>query len=221
VKKDPRHTVPSFTRKDTLDPTFDTENDFYPTNHSLTRHALNNIFFNKNDSFLECAAGSGDITKILREYGYNDILQCDINPRKEDIVKQNFITEYPESCKVDHVFSNPPFDDFLNFMIKASSVAEKTITFFLPVDYLHGKERFEKIYQHGVNGFKLKYLLQPIMRPLLEPGYDPAGPYKTGMRTFSWFSFEKDWLDNWTGKFIDNRKDVGKPWLKEQMRFDV
>lgn len=196
---------------------------FFPTYHSLTRLYLPEIDIHKKDSILEPCAGAGDITKVLREFGYNNITQCDINPQKDDIIKQDFIKDYSEKDKVDHIITNPPFKLSMEFMQKASKVATRSISFLWPLDYLHGVERFEKIYEIGINGFFLKTCYVFVRRPLFDKKYHPAGPMPTGATSFAWFYFVhgNGWLVSLPAiKWIHNNAEMGVPWEAEQHTFE-
>jgi len=193
--------------------------DYFPTYHALTRLYLDNIVFDTNDSFLEPCAGSGDITKILREYNYNDIMQCDIKPRNNEIIKQDFLKEYPTNCKVDHIVTNPPFKLSVEFMDKCSKVSEKTISLLMPLGYLHGVDRYAKWYKEGINNFHLNICFPFVRRPLFGAQYDPSGLIPTGATSFAWFYFTKELIKDTKIKWIHNQEVMGKPRLIEQNYF--
>ena len=57
---------------------------------------------------MEPCAGAGDISKILREYEYNNIIEYDLVPRREGIKQLDFL-ESKINDKVDTIITNPPF----------------------------------------------------------------------------------------------------------------
>jgi hypothetical protein len=196
--------------------------DFFPTYHALTRILLDNLVFNTEDKFLEPCAGSGDITKVLREYKYNHILQCDIEPRCPVVRELDFIKDYSQYVSrelIDHIITNPPFKKALEFMTACSFVAGRTITMLWPLDYLHGIERYKAIYRKGINGFQLEVVFPFVRRPLFGAEYDPAGKIPTGATSFAWFHFVKvpegNALPRPVIEWLHNELEMGRPTLIE------
>jgi len=104
----------------------------------------------------EPAAGHGDISKTLIRYGYN-VYSTDIIPYKdEDIIidSSDFFTSNSipfiwesikkgERCKT--IFTNPPFNEQEEFLLKALSMNVDVIL-FVRLNFLSSKRRY-KIYK--------------------------------------------------------------------------
>jgi len=190
--------------------------DFFPTYHALTRLLLEKKEFNKTDKFMEPCAGAGDISKILKENGYNNILEYDILPRREGIQKINFL-EAENLAPVNNIITNPPFKMSIEFMCKCAELATNTIIMLWPLDYLHGVERFTKFYENGINGFKLKTVFAFVRRPLFDAKFHPAGKMPTGATSFAWFEFKKDHNVPAFIEWIHNNDEMGQPTMADEL----
>jgi len=188
---------------------------FFPTYHALTRLLLDNLKFNKNDRFLEPCAGAGDITKILREYNYNTICEIDIKPRRKGILKCDFLKDY--CLKTDNIVTNPPFKLSVEFFKKSCEIAIKNICMIWPLDYLHGVERYDVIYENGCNGFYLKTCYVLVRRPLFDAKWRPDGLMPTGATSFAWFHFQKNYNGDMVIKHLHNNAEMGTPTPIDQI----
>jgi len=189
--------------------------NFFPTYHALTRHLLNNLKFNKLDTFLEPCAGAGDIIKVLKEYGYDNVDGFDIKPRAENITEADALSgRFPP---YDNIITNPPFKLSIKFFKMACYTAEKNICFIWPLDYLHGVERYDVMYEKGCNNFRLKTCYAFVRRPLFNAKFHPVGPMPTGATSFAWFHFEKNYQGDPVIKWLHNNSDMGQPWEAEQL----
>lgn len=111
-----------------------------------------------------------------------------------------------ETRQFDVVITNPPFSMAYEFIKKAKEVAKEKIIMLLPLSYLHGKKRFDDIWQD--TEFPLKKVYVFTRYPLLEDTVRLDGKHKTGMMVYAWFVWDKkhkgfpliDWLDN--NKFV-------------------
>jgi hypothetical protein len=100
------------------------------------------------------------------------------------------------------VITNPPFSLAKEFILKAKEVATNKVIMLLPLSYLHGKDRFDTIYQDKV--FPLKRVYVFTRYPMLEDTVREDGKHKTGMMVYAWFVWDRyywgppyiDWLDN-------------------------
>jgi hypothetical protein len=193
--------------------------DYFPTYHALTRLLLDKLKFNKKDIFLEPCAGNSDITKILMEYGYEIVMEIDINPKNENIIKDDFLNNEYTFVYPDHIITNPPFKLSVEFFIKSCDIAKKNICMLWPLDYLHGVKRFDIMYKNGLNGFKLKTCYAFVRRPLFDPKYRPDGPMPTGSTSFAWFHFEKGYNGKPVIEWLHNNDELGTPIEIEQIMF--
>lgn len=176
------------------------KSDFYETPYSITRQLLEKIrLYGK---VLEPACGSGAIVKELNNYKKDKIkiISYDINTGK-DFLK--------ETKRYDFVITNPPYSLSDKFIDKALELAND-IYFLLPLNYLHGKNRYDKYYRNGL----LSELFIFTRYPMLGEPLRDDGKYHTGMMVYAWFHFTKNvnrlpfihWLDN--NEYVISKKDL-------------
>ena len=103
----------------------DIKDQFYTNtniSNSCIKLVLNTIDINKNDIILEPSAGSGSFSDYFSNNEYN-LFAYDIDPKKEYIVKQDFLEldfKGLDKDKKIHCIGNPPFG-------RQSSIAKKFI----------------------------------------------------------------------------------------------
>lgn len=165
------------------------KSDFYETPYSLTELLLEKETMIGN--ILEPACGNGAIVKILKKNGYMNITAYD---KETDFLK--------ETKKYDTVITNPPFSLAYEFIQKAKQVSNNKIYMLLPLNYLHGKKRYDNIYKDENFGLQKVYVFTRY--PLLGEPLREDGKHNTGMMVYAWYVFQKgyndspkiDWLDN-------------------------
>ena len=166
--------------------------DDYQTHFSMTQQLLDTGIFNKRKRILEPAAGKGAIALVLSNRGFKNITAYDIDP--EDIprmmpyriMQQDFLKE---QRSFPQIITNPPFSKAYEFVLHAKEVCTERFAYLLPLSYLHGKQRYDHIYQD--QDFPLRYVYiftrYPDMRALLRED----GKYPTAMQVMAWFVWEK------------------------------
>jgi len=175
------------------------KSDFYETPYSLTRLLLkdNSFKYDFNDkrlTILEPACGNGAISKVLKKKLDSKIVEYDIQQGRDFLKEKN---------KYDRIITNPPFSLAYEFIQKAKEVS-KQFCFLLPLSYLHGKERHDKIY------CDVKYPLRHIFiftrYPMLGDKLRKDGKHRTGMMVYAWFWWaEAHYFDNQTSiSWLDN-----------------
>lgn len=192
--------------------------NWFPTYWNLTRHLLKRIndYITDDTVILEPCAGAGDITRVIKEYHpHIKIIEIDINPRRPGIIKKDFFK--CKNIKCDMVITNPPFKLALEFFKKAAEFASDSIFMLWPLDYLHGVERWETIYNKGYNFFNLRRVFAFVRRPLFDAKYHPGGPMPTGATSFAWFWFAKNYLNKPSIEWLHNNSDMGIPWEVAQI----
>ena len=170
------------------------KSDFYETPYSITQHFLNVERFNQADYILEPACGEGAIVKVLENQGYS-VIGYD--------AETNFLLE---TRKFTSIVTNPPFSLAHEFILKAKEVCTHKFGFLLPLSYLHGKKRFDEIYQD--QDFPLKHVWVFTRYPMLGDALREDGKYRTGMMVYAWFVWEKGYQDPPSLGWLDNNGDV-------------
>lgn len=168
------------------------EADFYETPYSLTEQLLE--VEKLKGSILEPARGNGAISKVLRRCG----LDCIEYDQETDFLK--------ETRKCDTIITNPPYSKAFQFILKAKKVAQRKIVFLLPLSYLHGKKRFDYIWQDI--DFPLARVYIFTRYPMLGEKLREDGKYNTGMMVYAWYVWEKEYIGNPEIKWLDNNNYV-------------
>jgi hypothetical protein len=76
----------------------------------------------------------------------------------------------------------------------------------LPLSYLHGKKRFDKIYSDRSYGLRTVYVFTRY--PMLGKPLRKDGKYNTGMMVYAWYVFENGYGDYPIVRWLDNNGDV-------------
>ena len=172
------------------------KSDFYETPYSITRHLLDNEYFDYRKTILEPATGYGAISSILSQKWNKSLIT-------EYDIEKNFFTE---TNTYDYIITNPPFSLANEFILKAKKIAKIKFAFLLPLSYLHGKHRYDNIYQDTEYGLKWVHVFTRY--PLLGDPLREDGKYKTGMMVYAWYVFENGYSDNPMISWIDNNEDI-------------
>lgn len=163
------------------------KSDFYETPYSLIRMLLDKEKL--VGSILEPACGNGAIVKILEEE-YNNITYYD---KEVDFLK--------ETRHFDTIVTNPPFSLAYEFIQKAKQVSD-VFYFLLPLNYLHGKKRYDNIYLD--KDFRLETIYVFTRYPLLGESLREDGKHKTGMMVYAWYKFNKNYKEEPIIRWLDN-----------------
>lgn len=119
------------------------EHDFYSTDPDCVRDILKVEQFSKN--ILEPCCGTGNISKVLEEAGY-DVKSTDLIDRGYGVGGIDFFEHY----KVidSDVITNPPFGLATDFVERCLNImtSHHKLALFLKLQFLEGQERFEKIF---------------------------------------------------------------------------
>lgn len=176
-------------------------NDFYQTPYSMTEGLLDKIghpYATRLSRVLEPAAGDGAILRVLHGRG--------VDASGYDLMRDG-LDFLEETGKADWIITNPPFSISLQFIQKCKQVARKGFWLLMPIEYLHGQERYEKVY-NARDGYPLKKVYVFTRRAMLSDTVREDGLYATGMVTWAWYGWlrmpfshryqkpEIDWIDN-------------------------
>lgn len=168
------------------------KSDFYETPYSITQQFLEYNLIDKNNKILEPSCGDGAIVKVLKDNNYSNVIGKDISSGSDFLLEEE---------KYDIIITNPPFSLALEFILKAKQLCDK-FCFFLPWSYMHGKERYDKIYTK--TDFPLSEVYVYTRYPLLGEKLRDDGKYNTGMMVYAWYVWDKNgnkkpqinWIDN-------------------------
>lgn len=166
------------------------KSDFYETPYSITSQLLEVEQFSK--PILEPACGNGAIEKVIGE--------CVAYDKEKDFLLEE--NKYPS------IITNPPFSLAFEFIQKAKKVATEKIAFLLPLSYLHGKKRFDYVYQD--KEFPLARVYVFTRYPMLGDRLRDDGKYRTGMMVYAWFVWDKNHTGEPIIRWLDNNKYVYK-----------
>ena len=187
------------------------KSDFYETPFSLTRQ-----FFIEELSMgadwdcslpiLEPACGNGAITKVLKEREFSHITASDIQD-------QNHTDFLQETKHYPYMVTNPPFSLAYEFIQKAKQIIDNKFAMLLPLSYLHGKKRYDDIYQDQVYPLSTVYIFTRY--PMLGEALRDDGKYHTGMMVYAWYVWDTSYhlQDPYAEpiiRWIDNNKYVLK-----------
>lgn len=168
------------------------KSDFYETPYSLTQQLLD--VEKLEGSILEPARGNGAIVKILQ----SNNIGCVAYDKEVDFLK--------ETRKCDTIITNPPYSLAFQFIQQAKIVAQKKIIFLLPLSYLHGKKRYDYIWQD--KEFPLARIYVFTRYPMLGEKLRKDGKYNTGMMVYAWYIWEKNYTRKPIIRWIDNNNFV-------------
>lgn len=160
------------------------ENDYYATHPKAMHDLLKYESFNKN--IWEPACGEGNLSEVLKEYGYN-VYSTDLINRSGYPDRVLDFLESSISFDGD-IITNPPFKYTNEFILKAleSIPAGNKVAMFLKLNYLSGKRRYREIYsQHP------PYRVYVFSgRTACSKNNTPEG-FKSGAMDYAWFIWEK------------------------------
>lgn len=121
------------------------QNDFYATEPKATKLLLELEDF--SPTIWECACGSGDMSKVLEEAGYN-VISTDLIDRGYGKGGVDFLATKEKNLTLD-IVTNPPYKFASQFVEKAIDIVGEghKVAMFLKLQFLEGKARrqlFEK-----------------------------------------------------------------------------
>jgi hypothetical protein len=177
------------------------KHDFYQTPFSMTRQFLDIINIKPNNLILEPCAGKGAIVKVLKERNFR-------------VIQHDFFTDGIDFLSYEHksdiIITNPPLSLSTDIILHCKQVAKKYFCLFMPIEYLHGEERYKKIYSIN-DGYPLTQVYIFTRRAMLTEEVRKDGMYNTGMVTWAWFVWTKTGVQRLTGSIGDTRTFVINP----------
>lgn len=172
------------------------KNDFYATDPEAMKLLLKYETFNKN--VWECACGEGNLSEVLKEYGYNVY--------STDLIDRGYPDETLDFLETNNkwfgdIITNPPFKYTTEFVLKSLESVDfgAKVAMFLKINYLSGKRRYKEIYSK-CPPYRV-YIFTGRMA--CSKNNDPEG-FKNGAMDFVWMIWEKGKLGPTELKWINN-----------------
>ena len=166
------------------------DNDFYSTPRIAVEELLKIESF--DGSILECACGTGAISKVLSEKIDNTIISKDLIDRGFGETGIDFLKE---TTRYDNVITNPPFNLSKEFVEKAIEISNNKVAFLMRIQFLEGKKRLELFNKNPpsrvyVFSYRLPYLRGDDEQP------------ETSAMCLCWFIWNKSYKGDTILKWI-------------------
>lgn len=172
------------------------ENDYYATDPKAMHLLLKYEKFNLN--IWEPACGEGNLSEVLKEYGYNVY--------STDLIDRGYPDETFDFLETDNkwfgdIITNPPFKYATEFVLKSLDSVDfgAKVAMFLKINYLSGKRRYKEIYSK-VPPYRV-YVFSGNMA--CSKNNDPKG-FKNGAMDYVWMIWEKGKFGPTELKWINN-----------------
>lgn len=168
--------------------------DFYQTPPSMTQQFLQ-VLSVAEFPVLEPARGKGAIENVIRsEYPGKQVEAYDI------VEGVDFLEE---KRQFQEIITNPPFSLSIEFILKCKEVATSRFSLLMPIDYLHGIDRYRRVFSVK-DGWRLAWIHVYTRRAMMSDHIREDGRYKTGMITWAWYTWlpfgtedpRIQWIDN-------------------------
>jgi hypothetical protein len=179
--------------------------DFYQTPYSMTDQLLDRLEsdegFGASEHFpiLEPACGDNAIVRRLApRFGGISVIARDLS------IGWDFLRE---SRTFPTIITNPPYSIAEAFIDQCKRVAVLQFALLLPLDYVHGKDRYHRFYEKQ-DGIPLRSIYVFTRRPLLSETIREDGTYPTGMMTYAWFYWKRSYRGEPVMRWIDNNAFV-------------
>lgn len=158
--------------------------DFYPTPRRAIDALLSVEKF--EGVVLEPACGEGHISEVLIAAGL-DVQSADLTDYGYGVSGVDFLF-FPVPKSVDHVITNPPYDQALEFVETALLVARYKVAMLLKLTWLEGITRQEFFRNSPLKTVYVFSRRLRMSRNGVEAGHN-------GMITFAWFVWEHGYQD--------------------------
>lgn len=162
--------------------------DYYATDPAAMRALLEAAQFDwSGHTVWECACGAGNLSKELEKVPGLKVISTDLYDRGYGTAGVDFLkAELPAG--VDVIITNPPYKYATEFILHALEILPKAgyCVMLLPITYIAGKERYDKIYKH----FSLKSVFVFSGRFHVYKNNDiEASGKSNSMQQYAWFVF--------------------------------
>ncbi len=181
--------------------------DFYETPEWATQVAMEAMLQDEliclKDDIAEPCCGSGAIVRVLRQCGFTNIKQSDI--QKTDYIsgaRGVDVYNLPDNF-CDVVITNPPYNlmtlkqkDGGSMLKQFLRIANKKVILLLNIFFLSSRERKELL-----EGSQLRHIYVHSDRVTMYP-YGQEKPKNGGTKMFAWFVFDKEYNGKTTVSLI-------------------
>ena len=175
-------------------------NDYYATDPKAMHELLKYESFNKN--IWEPACGEGNLSKVLKEYGYNVY--------STDLIDRGYQDELMDFLNTDNkwfgdIITNPPFKYAHEFILKALDSVDDgaKVAMFMKINYLSGRKRYKEIFSKyppaAVYVFTYKIACSK--------NNNPEG-YKNGVMDYAWYVWHKGHQGPCVLKWLDKGENI-------------
>lgn len=156
--------------------------DFFST-PPLTTLALFTTGINFNHSIFEPACGTGAISEIVSQFGY-DVLSKDVHNYGYEYhaSSENFLETTEPKGRYD-IITNPPYSIHLQWIEKSLQMAKRYVALLFPLVYLPPANKRE--FYTNSYGFEV-YLLGWRSKFIMPGQTEPSG-----MKDYAWFVWDK------------------------------
>lgn len=158
------------------------ENDFYPTPATETRRLIKQCPF-INGAILECCAGAGDISDVLKTIDGSIVLTNDIDPLRDTDFHEDVSTDFGwrfVDQSFDWIVTNPPFNIAPSIVPLAYRYANIGIAMLLRLSFLEPcLNRVDFLSEH------------PPTKLIVCPRVSFTGDGKTDSVTCAWMIWDK------------------------------
>lgn len=183
------------------------KDDFYPTWPGATTALLAVEAF--EGAIWECAAGEGDMSRVLIDAGHQ-VISTGLIDRGYCAGRTDFLMEW--RARAPNIVTNPPFGLAREFVDKALSLTTGKVAMFLRLAFLEGIERGEWLPGTPLARVYIMSRRVPMQRGRLSEAGDGHGAI-----AFAWFVWEHGfegppslhWL-NWLDHAPDPRQAVSE-----------
>lgn len=135
--------------------------DFYPTPPNIVEDILRREKL--VGSILEPACGDGTMIRVLRRYYPESLIGgFDLYPRTPGIRRMDFMSYKKEW---DNIITNPPYNQFLPFLMHSLELAKDKVIMIFPLTYLSGKSRYKEVYSKNPPARVYVYTYRVCMNP--------------------------------------------------------
>jgi hypothetical protein len=153
--------------------------------------------FDKNLSVCEAATGNDAITNILRQSWNPELISA------YDVERDFF----QDTNSYDYIVTNPPFSRAIEFIHQAKRLTRNKFCLLLPLNYLHGKKRYEEVYKDTLYGLARVHIFTRAII-LNDDPIREDGKAKSGMLVYAWYVFQNGYGDQPKISWIDNGDDI-------------